>query len=154
MKLLLFNTLTLFLCVQSIFFNQEQKKNTIDRVKIENFDQKTKYTNQQVEFFIREVFQAQAEALVLKSNSGRLEMINNFLNRFEIVERPDLRGKKINLLSTIKLETKYNSKLTRDTFVNPSNFNPLKYNFDMSSKKVLLYRVDNTDFIIKISPKN
>lgn len=154
MKILLFNTIAMLLCVNSFFLNQAEKKVSLKNSEIINFDQKARYTNQQIEFFIREVFQDQADVLVLKSDSGRLEMITNFLNRFEIVERPDLKGKKIDLLSTIQLQSKYNVKLTRDTFVNPSTFNPLKYNFEMFSKKVLLYRVDNTNFIIKISPKN
>jgi len=154
MKILLFNTIALLLCVPSFFLNQIENSDANKKSKTTIFDQKARYTNQQIEFFVREVFQDHADVLVLKSDSGRLEMIINFLNRFEIVQRPDLRGKKINLLSTIKLESKYNSKLMRDTFVNPSTFNPLKYNFEMSSKEVLLYRVDNTDFIIKISPKN
>ncbi|RXR15961.1 hypothetical protein EQG63_12100 [Flavobacterium amnicola] len=154
MKILLFNTIALLLCANSFFLNQVEKKVTFRNTEIVNFDQKARYTNQQIEFFVREVFQDQADVLVLKSNTGRLEMITNFLNRFEIVQRPDLKGKKIDLLSTIQLQSKYNQKLTRDAFVNPSTFNPLKYNFEMFSKKVLLYRVDNTDFIIKILPTN
>ena len=154
MKILLFNTIALLLCVNSFFLNPIEKKVAFEKVKSIKLDQKARYTNQQIEFFVREVFQDQADVLVLKSDSGRLEIITNFLNRFEIVERPDLKGKKINLLSTIQLQSKYNSKLTRDTFVTPSTFNPLKYNFEMHSKKVLLYRVDNTNFIIKTLPTN
>lgn len=154
MKILLFNTVTLLLCVHSFFLNPIENKVRIEKSKTTIVDQKTRYTNQQVEFFIKEVFQDKADELVLKSDSGRLEMITNFLNRFEIVERPEFNGKKFNLLSTVKLESKYNLRLTRDTYVNPSTFNPLKYNFEMYSKKVLLYRVDNTNFIIKILPIN
>lgn len=144
----------LLLWGQSFFLNQIENKHASETLKTTFFNQKPRYTNQQIEFFIREVFQDKADELVLKSNSGRLEMITNFLNRFEIVQRPDLKGKKIDLLSTIQLQSKYNQRLVRDTFVSPSTFNPLKYNFEMFSKKVLLYRVDNTDFIIKILPTN
>ncbi len=154
MKILLFNTVMLLLWGQSFFLNQIENTHASETLKTTFFNQKPRYSNQQIEFFIREVFQDKADELVLKSNSGRLEMITNFLNRFEIVQRPDLKGKKIDLLSTIQLQSKYNQRLVRDTFVSPATFNPLKYNFEMFSKKVLLYRVDNTDFIIKILPTN
>ncbi len=154
MKILLFNTIALVLCVNSFFLNLAEKEVTFENPEIINFDQKTKYTNQQIEFFVREVFQDQADVLVFKSDSGRLEMINNFLNRFEVDQRADLRKKAIPLLSILKLNNKYNSSLIIDTYYNPKTFNPLKYHFNMSSKEIQLYRIDNTDFIIRILPIN
>jgi len=154
MKILLFNTIALVLCANSFFLNLAEKEVIFENPEIINFDQKTKYTNQQIEFFVREVFQDQADVLVFKSDTGRLEMINNFLNRFEVDQRADLRKKEIPLLSILKLNNKYNSSLIIDTYYNPKTFNPLKYHFNMSSKEIQLYRIDNTDFIIRILPIN
>ena len=92
--------------------------------------------------------------LVLNSNSRRLEIITEFLNRVEITERTDLSDKKIKLLSTVPINTKYNPNLKLDTYYNQDTFNPLKYDFSMSSNEVLIYRIDNTNYIIRIFPIN
>lgn len=116
--------------------------------------QQNKYSKTQIEYFIREVFKDKADELVLKSDSRRLEIITEFLNRCEVMERPDLVGKNFQLLSVVALNNKYNSELKFDTYYNPNHFNPLKYNFNMSSKEVLMYRIDNSNYIIKIFPAN
>jgi len=154
MRILLFNTVIVLLCIQSFFLNQTENNRTSEKAKTTILDQKTRYTNQQIELFIREVFQDQADILVLKSDSGRLEMMKNFLNRVEVDQRADLRKKEIPLLSVLKLNNKFNSNLKMDTYYNPNTFNPLKYHFNMSSKEIQLYRIDNTDFIIRVLPIN
>ena len=116
--------------------------------------QQQKYSKVQIEAFIREVFKENADEMVIKSNSRRLEIITDFLNRVEILERTDLSGKNIQLLSTVPINNKYNPNLKLDTYYDADTFNPLKYNFNMSSKEVLLYRLDNSNFIIKIFPIN
>lgn len=113
-----------------------------------------KYTKAQIEIFVREVFKEKADELVLNSNSRRLEIITEFLNRVEITERTDLSDKKIKLLSTVPINTKYNPNLKLDTYYNQDTFNPLKYDFSMSSNEVLIYRIDNTNYIIRIFPIN
>ena len=70
------------------------------------------------------------------------------------MERPELEGKKLQLLSELSLSNKYNADLKFDTYYNPNNFNPLKYNFNMSSNEVLLYRIGNSNYIIRILPLN
>lgn len=116
--------------------------------------QQNKYSKAQIESFVREVFKEKADELVLNSKSRRLEIITGFLNRFEVMERPELEGKKLQLLSELSLSNKYNADLKFDTYYNPNNFNPLKYNFNMSSNEVLLYRIGNTNYIIRILPLN
>jgi hypothetical protein len=114
-----------------------------------------KYSNRQVEQFIREVFLNHADDLVLKNEaSRRLALIKDFLNnRFEIQYKPEYSGKKFNLLSTVSLSNKYNPNLKRDySVVDKYSFNPLKYNFLMGSKNKMSYRIDNTDYIITIFP--
>lgn len=115
---------------------------------------KGKYNEIQVENFIKEVFNEKANELVFNSNSKRLELITNFLNRIEIIERTDLKNKDIPLLSTIPLNNKYNINIKRDVFIDKNTFNPLKYKFNMNSNEMLLYRIDNSDFIIRIYPNS
>ena len=116
--------------------------------------QQNKYSKAQIESFVREVFKEKADELVLNSKSRILEIITGFLNRFEVMERPELEGKKLQLLSELSLSNKYNADLKFDTYYNPNNFNPLKYNFNMSSNEVLLYRIGNSNYIIRILPLN
>lgn len=119
-----------------------------------SLSQENKYSKVQIESFVREVFMDKADELVLNSKSRRLEIITEFLNRFEVVERPELQGKKFQLLSEVPLSNKYNSDLKLDTYYNSKAFNPLKYNFNMSSKEVLLYRIGSSNYIIRIFPLN
>lgn len=114
-----------------------------------------RYSSQQIERFIREVFLEHADALVLENNdSGRLALITGFLNhRFEIQYKPEFSGKKFDLLSSIGLSNKYNLNLKRDlTVTDKYLFNPLKYNLPMHARNKLIYRVDNTDYILTILP--
>lgn len=149
-------TMCFFVCPN--FYGQTTESNSTSTFLVYknelNFLQGNKYSKTQIEYFIREVFKDKADELVLKSDSRRLEIITEFLNRFEVMERPDLQGKNFQLLSTVALNNKYNSDLKMDTFYTPNNFNPLKYNFNMSSKEVLLYRIGNSNYIIRILPKN
>ena len=46
----------------------------------------------------------------------------------------------------------YNSKLLPKAF-DPNNFNPLLYEFDFYTKSTLVYRVDNTSYLIFIRPR-
>lgn len=160
MKNLLINTvittMSFFVCLN--FYGQTEKINSANEFltyKTESIVlQGNKYSKNQIEFFIREVFKDKADELVFKSNSRRLEIITQFLNRFEVVERPELQGKVFQLLSAVSINNKYNPELKLDAYYNPNTFNPLKYNFNMSSKEVLLYRINNSNYIIRILPLN
>lgn len=110
------------------------------------------YTKAQIETFIREVFADQADVLVLQSNSTRLHDIEDFLARVQVVHKPEYKGKKFALLSTVGLVNKYNQGLMRDAVCNPATFNPLKYHFPIASKSKKIYRFDNTDYLIIIQP--
>ncbi|ESU25861.1 hypothetical protein FLJC2902T_30560 [Flavobacterium limnosediminis JC2902] len=116
-------------------------------------NQSRKYSEEQVELFIREVFQDKADELVFKSSGGRLEMITDFLqNRTSVVYAPEYRGKKFKALFDFKLSNKYNPKLERDLKVSVSSFNPLKYEIPMFPKNKELYRIGNTDYLLIITP--
>ncbi|ESU22468.1 hypothetical protein FEDK69T_24620 [Flavobacterium enshiense DK69] len=116
-------------------------------------NQRRKYSDEQIELFIREVFQDKADELVLKSSSGRLEMITDFLqNRVSIVFLPEYRAKKFKSVFDFPLSNKYNPKLERDFKVTVSTFNPLKYDLPMFPKNKELYRIGATDYLLVITP--
>lgn len=110
------------------------------------------YTKTQIEAFIREVFADHADELVLQSNTSRLQLIQDFLSRVEVLDKPEYAGKNYRLLSTVALLSKYNPGLKRDASYNPATFNPLKYNFPMASKAKEIYRFDHSNYVIIIQP--
>lgn len=101
---------------------------------------------------IQEVYADKTQELVLNRPS-RLNYLNDILqNRFKIEESINSSEDKFPKLSQVELLNKYNPNLTRDEVVDINTFNPLKYNFDFLSKMTMVYRVDNTDYIIVITP--
>ena len=58
----------------------------------------------------------------------------------------------IGLLSEVALFEIYNKKIIRPVF-DINNFNPLLYNFNFFSKLKQTYRVDNTNYLIVIKPR-
>jgi len=155
MKILFFNTIALLLCGTFLCLNQTENSAIVTKASLEINEVQPKYSNAQIEAFIREVFQSNADQLVFQDkSSGRLEMITEFLNkRFDIQYRPEYTGKKFDLLSSVELSNKYNPNLKRDYSITKTDlFNPLKYNFPMHSKNQMMYRIDNTDYIIIILP--
>lgn len=142
--------IAVFALIGITFFSSNQY---VENYKL-GINQDKKYTKAQIETFVREVFKDKADELVLNSKSRRLEIITEFLNRIEISERQEYQGKKIPLLSTIPINNKFNPELKMDSYYNQNTFNPLKYDFSMTSNEVLLYRLDNTNYIIRIFPSN
>lgn len=81
----------------------------------------------------------------------RVNTLMKLLNeRVEIKEEAFVAGEKHLLLSTVPLFNKYNADLTRDTTVDMSTFNVLKYNMDFFGVRSVSYRMDNTNFVIII----
>ncbi len=58
----------------------------------------------------------------------------------------------IGLLSEVALFEIYNKKIIRPVF-DINNFNPLLYNFNFFLKTKQIYRVDNTNYLIVIKPR-
>lgn len=83
---------------------------------------------------------------------GHIKMNSDLIKQVEVVKWD--KKTSYPLLSSVPLKNKYNPALSYDTGANfnPANFNPLKYMFDMYNPSVLIYRVDNTDYIVKINP--
>lgn len=110
------------------------------------------YSDRQIKEFVKEVFGSHSDDLVFNSKSSRLKLFKNFLSRFKIELHPEYKGKNFNTLSEVELNDKYNKNLKRDVKMDVSSFNPLKYNFQMFSKKRQFFRFKNSDYIIIIDP--
>ena len=67
-------------------------------------------------------------------------------NRVQILNKNYQTNENIPKLSSV-------STFTTIKKFNTNNFNPLLYNFDFDSQKSQIYRVDGTDLIINIIPK-
>lgn len=115
--------------------------------------QNKKYSDQYIEDCIREVFQDQADVLVLNSNSIRYSFMSNFIkNQVTVEYHPEYKGKGFVSTNSLPLNNKYNAKIKRDIFYSSSTFNPLKYQFSMNPNKKTIYRIGTTDYLMIISP--
>ena len=102
---------------------------------------------------IIEVFADKTQELILDS-PDRLALYNDFLeNRVKVIESQKSGDDKFIKLSSVSLMNKYNATLTRDLVFDPNNFNPLKYALDILPKTTMIYRVDNTNYLIVIQPQ-
>ena len=75
-----------------------------------------------------------------------------FRNRVYIYQENIKDLSDIGLLSEVALFEIYNKKIIRPVF-DINNFNPLLYNFNFFSKTKQIYRVDNTNYLIVIKPR-
>lgn len=102
---------------------------------------------------ITEVFGNQI-GLIL-SEPQRLKDLNALLfERYEILNAPIEKDEKFVKLSEVPLFNIYNSDLKRDVVFNKETFNILKYDMRFFAKTDIVYRIDNTDFLIVIHPQN
>ena len=67
-------------------------------------------------------------------------------NRVQILSKKYQTNENLPKLSSV-------STFTTIKKFNTNNFNPLLYNFDFDSQKTQIYRVDGTDLVINIIPK-
>ena len=83
----------------------------------------------------------------------RVKDIKDILRNRVIIYQENIKGlSKIPLLSQVPIFNIYNNKFSRPIF-NGNDFNPLLYNFNFFSKTKQIYRVDNTNFLIVIKPR-
>lgn len=90
-----------------------------------------------------------------QNNPEHLARLNDLLdNRIKVIESPATTAEdKYIKLSSVELLNKYNPDLKRDLVYDPNTFNPLKYNLNFFSNSAVVYRIDNTDFLIVITPQ-
>ncbi len=118
-------------------------------------EQNTLLSTQDVQVKIREVYADKTEEIVFQ-DQDRLKFLTDILEkRFKVAQIPfDGSNDKYPKLSQVALLNKYNPALQRDAVFNSETFNPLKYNFEFSSNATVVYRVDNTNYIIVITPQS
>ena len=109
---------------------------------------------QQVNSKIQEVYGDKTQQ-IMKNEPERIIALNDLLdNRIKIVVSPVVGEDKYTKLSSVELLNKYNPNLKRDEGFDPNNFNALKYNMNFFNSQAVVYRVDNTDYIIVIKPQS
>ncbi len=97
---------------------------------------------------IIEVYGDQLQTLVL-NDKDRFKALNDILFlRTSFVEEKFDPAEKYVKLSEVKLFNKYNPNLTRDSVFDKNTFNVLKYSFNLYSRDIQKYRVDNTNYLI------
>lgn len=137
MKLLLKGSLTLFL-IQFCFLSYGQ---TVTQ----------QLSPEQIEDRLTYVYGAD----FLNQNQELIRAYGTVINdRIEYVTTPATAGEKYPLLSTVPLMTKLNPTIQGANFANfnVNEFNPLAYNIEYFSDKPLVYRIDNTNYIMVIKP--
>lgn len=102
-----------------------------------------------------EVFGDQLEKLVL-NDKDRLNGLNLLLEkRVKIIIEPYATFESYPKLSEFSVNNSYNKDLKRDEVFDINTFNVLKYNLSFfSNREIKYYRVDNTDYLIKILSQN
>jgi hypothetical protein len=102
---------------------------------------------------IREVYATYTEEQVSK-DPDRLRDLNDILqNRLTVVWSPPASEEKYTKLSSMNLFRVYNPELTRDTVFDIVTFNPLKYDLDFFPRHTMIYRIDDTNYVIMIEPQ-
>jgi len=114
----------------------------------------SKAQQQDINAKIQEVYADKAQELVF-NNPDRLRDLNDILqNRLKIEEMAVVGEDKFTKLSTVDLLNRYNPNLTRDDAFNVNTFNALKYNLNFFPRSTVIYRVDNSNYVIIIEPQS
>lgn len=84
-----------------------------------------------------------------------LAIMQERYSRVEVKQEPVTAGEKYTPLSKTYFINKYNPDLKKDgANFDPANFNPLKYALDFDARTDVVYRVDNTSYIIYVHKRS
>jgi len=84
---------------------------------------------------------------------SRVKDIKHIFRNRVLVQNEDVKDiSNYPLLSSVPVFDVFNNKIIAPSF-NKGSFNPLVYNFNFNSKRRLIYRVDNTNYLIVIKSK-
>ena len=103
-------------------------------------------TNQELSF-IQNAFDDETLKRIKKINPLEKYIKDILRNRVQILNKKYQTNENLPKLSSVS------SEATTKIF-NKNSFNPLLYNFDFDSQISQIYRVDGTDYIINVIPKN
>jgi hypothetical protein len=101
---------------------------------------------------LKYVYANNLKKYVLDKPAISIHIKNIFRNRIFIGKKSLYSEVKYPLLSSVDLFNIYNKNLIRPPF-DKEKFNPFIYNFNFGSKSELIYRVDNSDYIIIIKSR-
>ncbi len=87
-------------------------------------------------------------------DAAQIAWLDNCLNRSEIIPTGavPVAETEMALLSSLPLQDKYTEVSSSETF-NSATFNPLIYSIDYFKKTDQYFRIDNTNFVLKIHKK-
>jgi len=104
-----------------------------------------------VEAFAKEIFKNSPNYITPEM----LSILQEHYNRVEIKQEPFTAGENYTPLSKTYFINKYNPDLKKDdTNFNPATFNPLKYALNFDARADMVYRVDNTNYIILVHKRS
>ena len=84
---------------------------------------------------------------------SRVKDIKHIFRNRVLIQNEDVKDiSNYPLLSSVPVFDVFNNKMIIPAF-NKDSFNPLIYNFNFNSKRRLIYRVDNTNYLIVIKSK-
>ena len=101
---------------------------------------------------LKYVYGINLKKYVLDKPSRVLDIKHIFRNRIVILNEDIKDIANYPLLSTVSVFDVFNNLIETPLF-NKETFNPLIYNFNFNSKSRLIYRVDNTNYLIVIKSK-
>ena len=109
------------------------------------------FTNLEIQK-LKYIYGDQLKKYVLDKPS-RVKDIKHILRNRVVIQNEEVKDiSNYPLLSTISVFDVFNNSIQFPLF-NKDNFNPLIYNFNFNSKTRLIYRVDNTKYLIVIKSK-
>ena len=109
------------------------------------------FTNLEIQK-LKYIYGDQLKKYVLDKPS-RVKDIKHILRNRVVIQNEDVKDiSNYPLLSTVSIFDVFNNSIQFPLF-DKENFNPLIYNFNFNSKTRLIYRVDNTNYLIVIKSK-
>ena len=127
----------------SFAFSQSDMINSLNTNSEKNVDYPL--TSQELSF-IENAFDDETLKRIFKIKPLEKYIKDILRNRVQILNKEYQTNENLPKLSSV-------STITTIKKFNTNNFNPLIYNFDFDSQKSQIYRVDGTDLVINIIPK-
>ena len=144
-KSVFFLSTIILLLNQSIFSQKfDEQKWVVDFPENVNTELTSEENN-----MIEEAFGIDLKNKILSNHSRLMDIKDILRNRVELF---DAKEKNISSIMTLSKVPLYDFRLLPKSF-DPNNFNPLLYNFNFYSKETLVYRVENTSYLIFIQPR-
>ena len=146
MKKSVFFLSTIILLLNQFIFSQkfDEQKWVVDFPENVNIELNSEENN-----MIEEAFGMDLKNKILSNHSRLMDIKDILRNRVELF---DAKEKNISSIMTLSKVPLYDFRLFPKSF-DPHNFNPLLYNFNFYSKETLVYRVENTSYLIFIQPR-